>query len=287
MDAKKMYDGVERAVIKPKNLHGKVWQNKKKQVAGVMQGAFDFYYKSHKAIAKMGDISDEVLTTERDIYITKLRLIGEKKWEIEKNLRATANNSYIGNDLKWAFEHLAENKGHWYDETWDGWQGKCNIPQGIANFLREIEEKGSKIVTKFAEFEMQARAAKLSQEKKKWGKLPEQLSLAQKSADYALPMIWVGAGSQDFSKIENYSKLMTKWIGYGAKAHSILDATLKISSNPKNWKRSALEELSKFVLNKLPIFGSLYAGVISDVPKLMKWFEDYGERTRRAIDNAN
>ncbi|MCB1023322.1 MAG: hypothetical protein KDB79_02970 [Acidobacteria bacterium] len=267
------------AAIKAKNIHGKTFRPHVLKTQRVMQQAFNYYYLSYKAIEDI-DLPDK--TKSPNSY----DIMYEKKREIMKDLRNTANNSYFGNDLDWAFDHLADNNGHWYNESFDGWKGECLIPIGIANFLHAIENKGQKILKKQHEFIAAKNKAMELQRNKQWDEIPKNLGRIKTITDDVLPMVWIGCGGIDgFKTATGYGKLMGQWIEYGTKVHSILDKTIKISTSSKSWERIAIEEMSKFVLNKLPIFGSLYASLIDDVPKLITWFERYARKTGNMVAN--
>lgn len=276
LDGFSMFSGRQRAVINEANIHGSTYANNKAETARVMQSVFDFYYKSHQAINN--------ITLQDHGYPGAQKILMAKKEEIRDDLKSAADSKVHRSDLRWAFEHLADKKGHWYDETSDG-TGTANIPIGISHFLENMDERKNKIGEKFADFGRYKNAAIEMQRRKDWEKIPENLDKAQKAADWALPMLWVAAGGKSMAQVQATSKTMSDWIGYGTKIHKLLDGTIKVSTNSSNWKRMVIEEMSIFVLNKLPIFGSLYAGVIRDMPKAMTFMQIYGSKVRNMVDN--
>lgn len=66
--------------------------------------------------------------------------------------------------------------------------------------------------------------------------------------------------------------------------HNYLDTYLKVRYQESGAARAALAEAAALVVQGLPIFGQPYADVLRGIPNLMRFFENYGARTRRAIE---
>lgn len=275
MDAEKMLYGTERATITPDHIHGSVYEKNKTQVASVMQGAFNFYYNAYQAASNIG--------TPVCKYPSSQKAIGNLRWAVQYDLINTANNSYVGNDLKWCFEHLAEKKGHWYDDTWNGWKGVCNIPIGVSNFLDAVEERGTAVVNNYSEWKKYTDNIRRLKELKRWDDLGTQMGYAQTAADNIFPKLWVAVGvGKDAA--ERHAQIMSKWVGYGMKVHGYLDLYNKVRYNPAGAQQAVMVEAAAMVVEGLPIFGSLYAGVIRGIPQVISWFKNYAAKQAQYID---
>ena len=190
-------------------------------------------------------------------------------------------------DLNWVFEDLARNKGLWYDESSDGW-GEVNVWCQSASQIFYMKINTASIIStaNFSEFNVAKSNAMRLLSEGKWGEVAKELSYAQKAADHALPYLWIMV-SKNPQKIKPYSELMSKWIGYGADVHKILDDTINYSTNSSQWKQKAITNLSQFVLNKVPVFGQLYSGVIAELPDLVKNFKLIMKQKERYLDKPN
>ena len=69
--------------------------------------------------------------------------------------------------------------------------------------------------------------------------------------------------------------------------HSYTSLYLKIGYNKDGAKEGAMAEAAAYVVEKLPIFGSLYGEVIRCIPGLVNWFKAYAKEQERYISMAS
>ena len=105
----------------------------------------------------------------------------------------------------------------------------------------------------------------------------------EKALSEVTPVVWAVLGGSE--KGGSISKLMGKWVGYGAKVHKYTSLYAKVKDS-QNVKETLLVEAAAAIVDTLPVFGSLYADVIRGIPNLVKFFENHARATRRAIDRV-
>lgn len=277
MDATSMFYGTERATITADRILARPFQEKKQLTASFMQSAFDLYYQAHEAARQIGWQIDS-----RKLNLEAQRKIVDLRSKMEKDILAAADK-WHQSDLKWCFKHLAKNKGFWKDDSWNGWKGICNLPVGVHDFLSTVEERGRKVIDSYAEWQhYQANLRQLAQAKQ-WEKLGPQLDMAGKVLDKVTPQIWVALGASKETAASR-GGLVCKWVGFAGIVHNCLSTYLKVRYHESGAERAALAEAAALVVQGLPIFGQLYADVIRGIPNLMRFFENYGARTRQAIE---
>lgn len=269
--------GRKRAKIKPEQIKAPSMQKNKKMVAKVMQGAFNFYYYSHKAINKIQ--SGDKLNIRQ---ATNLRVA------MRSDLQSAAD-AWFYNDLKWCFQHLAANNGEWKDDCWDGYEGKCNIPRGIGHFYKEIKKRRNDAshhlgkISSYRKWRSYQQKLNGMKQMEKWEKMGKEIGYTEKALKEVTPFVWAVVGGCE--KVGSMAKLMGQWVGYGAKVHNYMTLYAKIKDS-QHVKETLYLEAAAAVVNTVPIFGSLYADVIRGIPNLVKFFEKHARATRRAIDRV-
>ncbi len=282
INANNCYYGTERATIKVSQLQSRIFQEPQKiAVCANMQAAFDFYYRAHQALLEFGADRQYDKRTPR----AAKDAIYNARWKMQKDLLAAANPGYtaymLTGHLKWAFEHLQSTGGVWRDEGFDGWHG-LTMPSSIVNFLGNVEAAGTEVVRSYSQW--QAIQSRIKEQKRnaQWDALGTQIGYAQTAFDKVTPKIWawLGASAETAGRA---GEIGGKWLGYGASLHGYTSLYLKIRYNKDGAGQAALAEAAAFVVEKLPIFGSLYGEVIRGIPGLVSWFKSYAEQQRRAV----
>lgn len=271
--------GTKCAWISPERIHARSMQNNKNMTAQVMNGAFKFYYNAYKAasnISGSGRSSDAI------------KAISDLRWKIQKDLLSAAD-FWIGSDLKFVFQDLVKHKGEWHHDEWNGWNGVCNIPQGVFAFYAEIEKRGRDIssmssqLSSYNNWRQYQSDLKRIKDAGSWDRLAKQLEYSGKALELATPKIWALLGGSDKTG-SMLAGHMGKWVGHAGDVHGYLTLYNKIRYSTEGRNRTLIAEAAAKVVESLPVFGSLYADVIRGIPGLMKWFEGYGQRVSRAID---
>lgn len=282
-DASNCYHGTERATIKVSQLQSRIFQEPQKiAVCANMQSAFDFYYRAHQALQEFGADRQYDRSTPQHVK----QAIGDTRWKMQKDLLAAANpgiGTYlVSGHLKWAFEHLQSTGGVWRDEGFNGWHG-LTMPSSIVNFLDNVETAGRDVVSGYGQW--QALQAKIKEQKRnqQWDQLGTQIGYAKTAFENVTPKIWawLGASTETASRA---GAIGAKWLGYGGSLHNYTSLYLKVRYNKDGASQAALAEAAAFVVEKLPVFGSLYGEVIRGIPGLVSWFKNYAEQQRRAVN---
>ena len=270
------YFGTQCAYVPADKITAHNMQSNKEMVSNVMNGAFKLYYDGYQASAKITDV----------LYQRKYSEEAKKKiWDLQsamqKDLRNTANRNKFMADLLTCFRHLESTNGYWRDTSFQGWRGVCNIPEGVADFLEGVAEKQNEICKSAADWEANKRQLQRLKDEKKWGELPDQLQKTSKVIEYVGPKLWAGLGVAG-ENASAYTARMTQVFGWAGHVHTALDLGLKIkySSNPR---QTAFVEAMAFVVQGLPVFGSLYAEVIRGVPAMVSYFQRIARERYRAV----
>lgn len=265
------------AVISPDQILAPSMQKNKNMTAQVMNGAFKFYYDAYRAA---GNISGSGRSQEA------IKAIYDLRWSIQKDLLASAD-FWIGSDLKFVFKELAKNGGKWTHDEWNGWKGICNIPQGVFSFYAEIEKKGREVsaetakISSYRQWHRYQGTLKQIKDSESWEKLAKELEYAEQVFEKATPKVWAVLGGTSKTG-EMLAGHLSKWCGYAGSVHGYLTLYNKIRYSPQGAGRTAVAEAAAMVVEKLPMFGPLYAEVVRGVPGLMKWFEEYGRNVERS-----
>lgn len=282
INASNCYYGTERATIKVGQLQSRIFQEPQKiAVCANMQAAFDFYYRAHQALQAFGADRQYDKRTPQAVKDA----IYNARWKMQKDLYAAADPGYstyvVSGHLKWAFEHLQSTGGTWRDEGFNGWHG-LTMPSSIVNFLENVEAAGTEIVTSYSQWQGIQNRIKEQKRNGQWDALGTQIGYAQKAFETVSPKIWawLGASTETASRA---GEIGGKWLGYGGSLHNYTSLYLKIRYNKDGAGAAALAEAAAFVVEKLPVFGSLYGEVIRGIPGLVNWFKNYAEQQRRAV----
>ena len=282
INANNCYYGTERATIKVGQLQSRIFQEPQKiAVCANMQAAFDFYYRAHQALQAFGADRQYDKRTPQTVKDA----IYNARWKMQKDLYAAANPGYstylFSGHLKWAFEHLQSTGGFWRDEGFNGWHG-LTMPSSIVNFLENVENASTEVVTGYSQWQGIQSRIKEQKRNAQWDALGNEIGYAQKAFESVSPKIWawLGASTEIASRA---GEIGGKWLGYGGSLHNYTSLYLKIRYNKDGASQAALAEAAAFVVEKLPVFGSLYGEVIRGIPGLVSWFKAYAEQQRRAV----
>jgi hypothetical protein len=285
IDAQGCYWGRTRATITVGQLQSRIFQEPQKIAAAAsMQAAFDLYFHAYQAANDFGsDRFYDKRTT--DFARQAIRDVREK---MQKDLRAAADTGYIqyklGGHLKWAFEHLQSTGGVWRDDGFNGWNG-LTMPSAIVNFLENVEKRGTEVVASYNQWQTTQMRIKEQARNARWDSLGTEIGYAQTAFENITPKIWCWLGGKEAGG-SRAASIGGKWLGYGASLHSYTSLYLKIRYNKDGAKEAALAEAAAYVVEKLPIFGSLYGEVIRGIPGLVSWFKAYAKEQERYINIA-
>jgi hypothetical protein len=269
--------GTQCAWITPDKIQAPSMQRNRQMTAQVMNGAFKFYYNAWQASK---NISGSGRSPEA------IKAVNDLKWKIQKDLLSAAD-FWVGSDLKFVFQDLVKNKGYWKDDEWNGWKGNCNVPQGVFAFYAEIEKRGREVSAQVAQINSYSQYRKYQGDLKRikdagqWDKLAKELDYSGKVLELTTPKVWALLGGSDKTGA-NLGGLLGKWYGYAGSVHGYLSLFNKVSNSTQGTARTALAEAAAMVVERLPVFGPLYADVVRGIPGLMTWFENYGRQVDRA-----
>ncbi|MBL8309146.1 MAG: hypothetical protein JNL19_01870 [Burkholderiales bacterium] len=282
IDASNCYYGTERATIKVSQLKARFFQEPQKvAVCANMQSAFDFYYRAHQAIQAFG-----ARQYDSKVSAATRKIIGDVCWKMQKDLLAAADpgvSTYlVSGHLKWAFEHLQSTGNVWTDDGFNGWHG-LTMPSSIVNFLEHVESAGQEVVTSYKDWNNTQNRIKEAKRNQQWDQLGTQIGYAKTAFETVTPKLWawMGASAETASRA---GEIGGKWLGYGGSLHNYASLYLKVRYNKDGAAQAALAEAAAFVVEKLPVFGSLYGEVIRGIPGLVTWFKGYAEQQRRAVN---
>ena len=273
------YYGTKCAWIKPDRILAPSMQRNKDMTAQVMNGAFKFYYNAHQGASS---ISGSGKSPEA------VKAISDLRWSIQKDLYAAAD-FWIGSDLKFVFQELVQNKGQWKHDEWNGWQGNCNIPQGVFAFYEEVGKRGREVSAQTSQISSYSTWHKYQGDLKRikdagqWDRLAKELDVSGKVLKAATPKVWALLGGADKNGAM-LGGLLSNWCGYAGSVHGYLTLYNKISNSTDGKARTAMAEAAAMVVERVPVFGPLYAEVVRGIPGLMTWFEEYGRKVNRATN---
>lgn len=273
------YYGTKCAWITADRIQAPSMQKNREQVARVMNGAFKFYYNAwegSKNISGSGKSPEAV------------KAINDLKWAIQKDLMSAAD-FWFGSDLKFVFQDLVKNKGYWKHDEWNGWNGICNVPQGIFAFYDEIQKRGKAVTADVSQISSYSSYRKYQADLKRikdagqWDRLAKELDYSGKILEKATPKVWAVLGGADKTG-DMLGGLLGKWCGYAGSVHGFLSLANKVNYSADGKARTAVAEVAAMVVERVPIFGPLYADVVRGVPGLMTWMENYGRTVNRATN---
>jgi hypothetical protein len=274
----KYFYGQERARITPDRIRARPMQNNKIQVANVMNEAFRFYYDAHQGIEKMFQKTNPKNPTSR-------QALNDLKWAVTKDLHRTANRNTVMADLLTCFRHLDSTGGYWDDDTWNGWKGVCNIPQGVSDFLDAVEEQGTVVAGSYKDWQRYTTNLAYLKSSKKWDECGTQIGYAKTALETAGPKLWtVLGGSREVG--EARIGLAGKWLDYAATVHGAADTYLKLYYNKDGAKEAAFAESMAWVVGGLPVFGQLYGDVIRSIPGVVTYFKQVAAERNRMLEQA-
>lgn len=271
--------GSKCAWITADRIQAPSMQRNKEQTALVMNGAFKFYYNAHQGARS---ISGSGRSPEA------IRAVSDLQSKIQADIRSAAD-FWFGSDLKFVFQDLVKNKGYWKHDEWNGWKGYCNIPQGVFAFYAEIDKRGREVSSQVGQIRSYGDWRKYQADLKRikdagqWDRLAKELDYSGQVLEKATPKVWAVLGGADKTG-DMLGGLLGKWCGYAGSVHGFLTLANKINCSPDGKSRTAVAELAALVVERLPIFGPLYADVIRGVPGLMTWMENYGHTVNRATN---
>ncbi len=271
-DWKDWYYGTKRCRIRQSDIMSPGMQGPRKHFsAQIMNAAFDGYFQGHQAAQKITDV----------LYLREYRGVSKDKvWALRdamsKDLRDAADAGWY--DLRNVFKHIAENNGKFREDVLNGY-GKqlCNVPMGVSNFLDAVKERGGRFSRSAADWTRYKDRIEYEAGKKKWSNVGDYLGKMQSAMDDVGPYIWVcipGHGA----RTPHYVALVSKWVGYGAQIHGVLNKELAAEQrvyqahNSPHFKQEMFVEGLALLVGRLPLMGSLYAEAIRQAPTAIAYF---------------
>lgn len=264
-------EGRTLCTIKAEQIHAPSMQRNKYMTAQLMQSAFYVYYQGWQAARKVTDC-----LTERTYSKAAQDQIYAMRTAMEKDLKASCNQ-WGYNDLYWCFQHMYKHNGSYYDDTWNGWKGICNIPIGVSNFIDLVESKGGKFADSAGDFTRAQNEAKRLAEAGRWEKVGEELEKVKSTLETYGPYLWVCIPGNP-GKAPRTVELISKCLEYAGQIHGTLSKGLSAEKNlhaarfDPNFKRDLFVESMAAVVGRLPIMGPLYAEVIRGASSAIDYF---------------
>jgi hypothetical protein len=251
----------------------------------LMNNVFDIYYKGYHALdnartqasgtklyKKLDALNDKILADLRDAA-------SEKSMANAKIFGHRIGGA--GQSLYDVFQDLEKNNGVLKDDTNNG-NNSYKAPAGVFTFQEQMLIRGSDIAKSYAQFNAWKSNMEQWKLKASWDDLGGNLDKGGKVIEYIGPKLWCCVGASE-KQAGAFNATAVKWWGYGAKVKTLMDSYVAVQSSP-NSRRQLIAEVAGFVVDGLPVFGSLYGGVIRAIPQAMQFFEDYAKRTQRAIE---
>jgi len=259
--------------------------------AALMNNVFRIYYNAYhaldqKTIQASGTRASKGWSDLKDRIQADLRDAASAKSTMNFKVPFTdARIGGFGQSLYDVFQDLEQNNGVLKSDDCNG-NGIFLAPAGVIAFQDEMIKRGSEVAASVGQFNAWRSNMQVWKQKETWDGLGTSLWAGGKVIDLVAPKLWAAVGASE-KTATSLNLTVTKWWGYGEKVKGMMDMYNNVKSSP-NQQRQLVAEAAAFVVENagLPMFGSLYAGVIRDFPKAMAFFEDYAKRTRQAIESV-
>ena len=257
------------------------------QTAALMNNLFNIYYGGMHAL-------DNATTSAVGTRI--YRSLCDLQGKIQADLRDAASEKSMvnfkvpftdirvggaGQSLYNVFQDLEEHNDVLKCDDWDG-NYLIKAPPGVFAFQNQMIARGSDIAKSYAEFNAWRGKMEQWKQKQAWENLGTNLDYGGKVIEKVGPKLWASLGVSEKGAV-SYNATTLKWWGYGATVKGFMDSYIAVQSST-NSRRQLIAEVVGFVVDKIPVFGTLYGGVIRALPNAMKYFEDYALRNARAVD---
>jgi hypothetical protein len=256
------------------------------QTVALINNVFNAYYTAYHAMDQAtvrfaGTRASRPLNDLRDKVLADLRDAAQESSMI--NIRVPifgVRMGGAGQSLQSIFTDLNDH-GALKNDEWDG-NGAIKAPAGIFAFQAQMLARGAEVARCQADFNRWQAGITTWRQNQSWESLGDNLDRAGKVIDLAGPKMWAAFGCST-ERAGDLNATAVKWWSMGATVKGFLDSYIAVKSSP-NQQRQLVAEVAAFVVSKVPVFGSAYAGVIQALPKAMTFFEDYARRNEQAIN---
>ncbi len=254
------WDGRAKAVLTP-NLITVGWghgENSDVQRQFVNR-AFEIYYESRNRINRCDNQAHRRLMLES---LEDSATDGSGLWGV--------------NDLKEAFEHLADNNGRWTDSSTDSWSGGrysifqwtlLTAPSSIVAFMQSVNEKVTKLREITEEYNSHGQTLEQALSNSQWSRLGNILETINTWGGKAKPFLWWASDVRDhLSGILSYTSTLAD-IHTGLTEYTTLTARRGLSPD------QALASMAfKRAIGAVPILGKFYEKAFELAPNIRDWF---------------